>query len=124
MARYKNATTGPCRESDDDLVSEAAGKAGGNLGPGWREGRRMPGPGTIQLREGSASFEWFIARAELEQNRDLHHGASHLAKLLMFDPANQEWLDLLDRYLSMPHLFPKERKELEKKLKKIEASAR
>ena len=77
------------------------GKRGGLWAPGRSEAVTPPGPDTIQLREGSADFEWFIARAELDQHRDLKHGAAHLAKLLMFDPGNREWLDLLEQYLSV-----------------------
>lgn len=56
--------------------------------------------GEIQLREGTAEFEWFIARAELEAGSNLAHGASHLANLLSFDPGNPEWVELLERYLA------------------------
>jgi len=55
--------------------------------------------GEIQLRQGTADFEWFIAQAELERGQDLGHGASHLANLLAYDPANPEWVELLERYL-------------------------
>ncbi|MCC2668491.1 MAG: repeat protein [Armatimonadetes bacterium] len=56
--------------------------------------------GAIELRQGSADFEWFIARGELEAGNNLAHGASHLANLLGFDPGNPEWVDLLHRYLA------------------------
>src|SRR5438876_5309443 len=57
-------------------------------------------PEAIHLREGTAEFEWFVARGELQMNRDLKHGAVHLANLLIFDPGNPEWVDLLERYLA------------------------
>lgn len=56
--------------------------------------------GEIHLREGTAEFEWFVARGELEMGRDLKHGACHLANLLSYDPGNPEWVELLDRYLA------------------------
>src|SRR3569833_2120320 len=56
--------------------------------------------GTIELREGSADIEWFVARGELEMGRDLGHGAGHLANLLSFDPGNPEWLALLEQYIA------------------------
>ena len=30
----------------------------------------------IQLRQGTAEFEWFVARGELEMHGDLRHGAA------------------------------------------------
>jgi tetratricopeptide (TPR) repeat protein len=56
--------------------------------------------GAIELRQGTVDFEWFIARAELEDRKNLAHGARHLADLLAFDPANREWRDLLDAYVA------------------------
>lgn len=56
--------------------------------------------GAIHLRQGTAEFEWFVARGELEMNRDLKHGASHLANLLSYDPGNAEWVALLEQYLA------------------------
>ena len=56
------------------------------------------GTQTVELREQTAEFEWFIARAELEQKNNLVHGATHLAELLTYDPARDEWLDLLRQY--------------------------
>jgi tetratricopeptide (TPR) repeat protein len=53
----------------------------------------------IHLRQGTAEFEWFVARGELEMTHDLKHGASHLANLLSYDPGNPEWVELLERYL-------------------------
>lgn len=55
--------------------------------------------GAIHLRQGTAEFEWFVARGELEMGRDLRHGAGHLGSLLAYDPANPEWVDLLHKYL-------------------------
>src|SRR5215475_1750645 len=43
-------------------------------------------------------FELFIAQGELKAG-NLQHGAHHLAQLISYDPANQEWLDLLHEYL-------------------------
>jgi tetratricopeptide (TPR) repeat protein len=56
--------------------------------------------GEIHLRQGTAEFEWFVARGELEMNRDLMHGAGHLANLLTYDPGNPEWMELLEKYLA------------------------
>jgi tetratricopeptide (TPR) repeat protein len=56
--------------------------------------------GAVHLRQGTAEFEWFVARGELEMNRDLKHGANHLANLLGYDPGNAEWVELLERYLA------------------------
>lgn len=56
--------------------------------------------GAIHLRQGTAEYEWFVARGELEMNRDLKHGATHLANLLSYDPANPEWVELLEKYLA------------------------
>src|SRR5262245_6305002 len=55
---------------------------------------------TISLREGTAEFEWFVARGELETKHDLKHGASHLANLLTYDPGEPEWIELLEQYLA------------------------
>jgi tetratricopeptide (TPR) repeat protein len=54
---------------------------------------------TISLRQGTAEFEWFVARAELESGNNLQHGAKHLANLLSYDPGRLEWIDLLKDYL-------------------------
>ena len=75
-------------------------KARGVYGQAAPEARDGCDHSSIHLREGSAEFEWFIARAELEMSRDLKHGAGHLASLLMFDPANPEWVELLEKYLA------------------------
>jgi tetratricopeptide (TPR) repeat protein len=56
--------------------------------------------GAIHLRQGTAEYEWFVARGELEMNRDLKHGAGHLANLLSYDPGNPEWVELLEKYLA------------------------
>jgi tetratricopeptide (TPR) repeat protein len=56
--------------------------------------------GAITLRQGTAEFEWFVARAELDTTKNLRHGAGHLANLLTYDPAQPEWLDLLEQYLA------------------------
>src|SRR5215510_11094076 len=54
--------------------------------------------GTVELRQGTAEFDEFIARAELDKGENLAHGAHHLAKLLHFDPGNREWMTLFDQY--------------------------
>jgi tetratricopeptide (TPR) repeat protein len=54
----------------------------------------------IHLRQGTAEFEWFVARGELEVGQSLQHGASHLANLLTYDPGNPEWVELLEKYLA------------------------
>src|SRR5579883_1193110 len=56
--------------------------------------------GAIELREGTADFEWFVARAELETKHNLAHGANHLSSLLSFDPGNKEWIELLEQYIA------------------------
>jgi tetratricopeptide (TPR) repeat protein len=53
----------------------------------------------INLRQGTAEFEWFIARGELEMGKNLEHGATHLCNLLSYDPGYPEWIDLLEEYL-------------------------
>jgi thioredoxin-like negative regulator of GroEL len=55
--------------------------------------------GAISLRQGTAEYEWFVARGELEMRRDLKHGASHLANLLSYDPGQRDWIELLEGYL-------------------------
>jgi tetratricopeptide (TPR) repeat protein len=65
----------------------------------------QPQPGgcdhrSIHLRQGTAEFEWFVARGELETTKNLAHGANHLANLLSYDPSRRDWLELLDRYLA------------------------
>src|SRR5689334_4352655 len=54
----------------------------------------------IHLRQGTAEFEEFVARGELEVGHDLKHGANHLANLLAYDPGNAEWVKLADDYLA------------------------
>jgi len=54
---------------------------------------------SVELREGSAEFDEFAARAELDKGQNLAHGASHLANLLNFDPGNREWMALFDQYV-------------------------
>lgn len=54
----------------------------------------------LDLRDGTAEFEYFISRAELIQNGNLQHGLEHVAELLKFDPERREWLALLETYLS------------------------
>lgn len=56
--------------------------------------------GTIHLRQGTAEFEWFVARGELETTHNLKHGAEHLANLLAYNPGNPQWIELLEQYLS------------------------
>lgn len=55
---------------------------------------------TINLRQGSPDFEWFIANYEISEGGDLIHGARHLDHLLSFDPGNAEYLALLHRYMA------------------------
>ena len=52
----------------------------------------------VPHQPGTPEFELFVARGELKAG-DLQHGAHHLAQLISYDPANQEWLDLLHEYL-------------------------
>jgi tetratricopeptide (TPR) repeat protein len=53
----------------------------------------------VELRQGTAEFEEFVARGELERGENLAHGAEHLANLLHFDPGNREWMALFDQYV-------------------------
>src|SRR5262249_43139787 len=53
---------------------------------------------SVELREGSAELDEFVARGELDNGQNLAHGASHLANLLNFDPGNREWMALFDQY--------------------------
>jgi tetratricopeptide (TPR) repeat protein len=58
-------------------------------------------PSSLDLRQGSAEFEYFIAKAELDNpSGNLSHGVAHLAELLRYDPACPEWRDLLEAYLA------------------------
>lgn len=58
-------------------------------------------PTTLDLRQGSAEFEYFVARTEFENPAgNLSHGMAHLAELLRYDPACPEWRELLDAYLA------------------------
>lgn len=52
----------------------------------------------VPHQPGTPEFELFIALGELKAG-NLQHGAHHLAQLISYDPANQEWIDLLHEYL-------------------------
>ena len=54
----------------------------------------------VELREGTAEFDEFVARAELDRDNDLAHGARHLANLFNFDPGNPGWMALFDQYFA------------------------
>lgn len=60
--------------------------------------------GSVSLRQGSAEFEYFVARGELSQADNLAHGFSHLAELLTFDPDRSQWQALIGEYLSRASL--------------------
>lgn len=70
----------------------------------------------IELREGTAEFELFIAKSELESGKNLAHGASHLANLIHYDPTCTEWLEMARQYMQAAGdnpeetLLPKEEK--------------
>jgi tetratricopeptide (TPR) repeat protein len=53
----------------------------------------------VELRHGTAEFEEFVARGELDRGENLAHGAEHLTNLLHFDPGNREWMALFDQYV-------------------------
>jgi len=53
----------------------------------------------LHLRADSPEFDEFIARAELAAGGNLAHGARHLANLLVIDPSQPTWRELLDRYV-------------------------
>jgi tetratricopeptide (TPR) repeat protein len=55
--------------------------------------------GSISLRQDSAEFHFFMARAELRSGENLSHGFSHLAELLFYDPGNPDFLAIGDAYL-------------------------
>lgn len=55
--------------------------------------------GELSLRQGSAEFHYFVAKATLQSGENLPHGFVHLAELLYFDPGEAEWVDLVDAYL-------------------------
>lgn len=52
----------------------------------------------IAVRQGTPEMHYFVARGELASGEHLRHGAVHLADLLASDPANPEWLALIDAY--------------------------
>ncbi len=52
----------------------------------------------VPHKQGTPEFELYLAQGELKAG-NLQHGARHLAHLISYDPANQEWLALLDTYL-------------------------
>lgn len=79
------------------FVRGAMGSGAGSTAPGGGAGGGCDHR-DIHLRQGTPEFELFIARAELEQRRDLPHGAGHLANLLSFNPGNPEWVQLLEDY--------------------------
>jgi tetratricopeptide (TPR) repeat protein len=81
----------------EKLVNKARGVYGAETAGPAKGGCNHDG--AIHLRQGTAEFEWFVARGELEMGRDIKHGASHLANLLSYDPGNPEWVDLLEKYL-------------------------
>jgi tetratricopeptide (TPR) repeat protein len=54
--------------------------------------------GNVPHQPGTPEFELFVAQGELKAG-NLQHGAHHLVQLISYDPANQEWLDLLHEYL-------------------------
>src|SRR5688572_19277863 len=54
---------------------------------------------SLSLRQGSAEFQFFIAKAELKSGDNPTHGFSHLADLLFYDPGNRDWLAIVDAYL-------------------------
>src|SRR5882672_4942944 len=72
----------------------------------WRRNPGTDAAGTDQACEhgrvphepGTAEFELFVARKELEAGH-LEHGARHLAALISYEPGNREWLGLLEEYL-------------------------
>ncbi|HBP19914.1 MAG TPA: hypothetical protein DEA08_19250, partial [Planctomycetes bacterium] len=120
-----------------DKLEQAAGKNEKEPGPG-AEASRAAGAvdpahpfarfareeelpeGALELREGSARFHEFIARATLDMpEEDAHshehdhdhdhgpgcgdplaHGFMHVCELLAYDPARPEWLELMERYLA------------------------
>jgi tetratricopeptide (TPR) repeat protein len=85
------------------FVNKARGVFGGTQEPAESAGDTGGGCAhgdAIHLRQGTAEFEWFVARGEFEAGNNLAHGMSHLANLLVYDPAQPEWIELLEQYLA------------------------
>ena len=53
------------------------------------------------LQNQPPEFHRFVAQSELDHRKDLQRGARHLARLLSFDPADSESLQLADQYLQV-----------------------
>src|SRR5262245_21852773 len=97
-ARILHLNEDPHMSWSKKLTNKARGLYGAPSPPPAPEGGCDHG--AIHLRQGTAEFEWFVARGELEMNRDLKHGAGHLANLLTYDPGYPEWIELLEQYLA------------------------
>jgi len=55
--------------------------------------------GELELKQGTAEFEYFVAKGELAlPESNLAHGIVHLGNLLSFDPGCPEWMELLETY--------------------------
>ena len=67
-------------------------------GEGAKEAGQACDHSNVPHQPGTPEFELFVAKGELKTG-NLQHGAHHLAQLISYDPANQEWLDLLHEYL-------------------------
>lgn len=65
--------------------------------------------GKIELREGTAEFELFIAKSELELSNNLTHGVLHLANLLHYDPTYPESLNMVEKYIKAAGENPEEK---------------
>jgi tetratricopeptide (TPR) repeat protein len=97
------------------LENKARGVYGATPPPKPKKRKQADGGcdhGEIHLRQGTAEFEWFVARGELELGQNLEHGANHLANLLTYDPDYPEWVELLEEYLQRAdsdpeRLFPR-----------------
>ena len=63
----------------------------------------------IELREGTAEFELFMAKAELEDRKNLAHGAQHLANLIHYDPTYREWIEMAYEYIKAAGENPEEK---------------
>ena len=60
----------------------------------------------FRFHQNTAEYNYFIARGELKRGGNLLHGMNHLAKLLTYDPSYPEWINLLERYLSLARENP------------------
>lgn len=55
---------------------------------------------TVDMRDGTAEFELYVAKAEIEnENGDLVHGFKHLCNLISYAPGHPDFVEILENYL-------------------------